>query len=191
MLTKRAQDYLLTLERRPAPPTREVEQTLKGNGSPCFEPWLAFHESYAGYVEPLGRDTAVWGLVHEQGRWVDAGRASVDKEPHEELWYVVCADVHPSYSYKLDHLGEFLGQPAVSFDVKVERNALTVEFMSRGKTRYLVRELKDPACIEEFLKGSKVDPHTGDRYARYHVSPRYLLKEDVESGKFVYGWARQ
>jgi len=191
MLTKRAQDYLRTLARRPAIPASEVERILKGAGSPCFDPWLAFHESYAGYVEPLGRDTAVWGLVHEQGHWIAPGGASVEKEPHDKAWYIVCADVHPSYSYKLDHLGEFLGEPAVSFDVKVERNALVVDFMSRGKTRYLIQELKDPTRIKELLEGSAIDPHTADKFARYHVSTRYLLKEDAESGGFVYGWARQ
>lgn len=139
----------------------------------------------------MGRDTAVWGLAHEQSRWIDPGRASVEKEPHEKVWYIVCADVHPSYSYKLDHLGEFLGEPAVSFDVKVERNALAVDFMSRGTTRYLVQELKDPIRIKAFLEGAAIDPHTADKFARYHVSTQYLLKEDVESGGFIYGWARQ
>src|SRR6185295_3182144 len=124
MLTERARKYLATLQRMEAIPTRDAEASLRQQEVPISPAWLDFHDRYAGYVEPMGHDVAIWGLIHREPTFLEAGRVSVDHivQPDLDEWYVVCADVHPSYQYELDSKGEFF-EKARSFDVLVEQNA--------------------------------------------------------------------
>jgi hypothetical protein len=99
MLSERARRYLASLRRIKAVPTPEVERALREQGLPCFSAWLDFHERYAGYVEPLGAEVAIWGIVHENSHWIKPGRAAVEKSHGEEAeWLVACAEVHGSYT---------------------------------------------------------------------------------------------
>jgi hypothetical protein len=59
LISARAEKFLETLERRPAVPTKGVEAIIRDQGAPCFPSWLEFHEQYAGYVDVIGRDSAV------------------------------------------------------------------------------------------------------------------------------------
>src|SRR5215467_1789624 len=111
MLSSRAVAFLSTLERRSFVPTRKVEEIIGNRGYPCYPKWLEFHERFAGYVETIGPDVAVWGLIHENPQWLLPMKADIDREPLQETWYITCADVHPSYNYRLDDKGEFLGNP--------------------------------------------------------------------------------
>src|SRR5258708_6735285 len=96
MLTQRATRFLTNLERRSAIPTKEIESIIRSKGYPCFAPWLDFHERFAGYVEVWGRDWAIWGLAHGAPHWLAPQAAEIDREPHEETWYISCVDCHPS-----------------------------------------------------------------------------------------------
>jgi len=164
MLTSRAANYLAGLERLERVSTREVETTLLGQGFPCFAPWLEFHERYAGYVEPMGRDVAIWGIVHRRSEWLDSGRADVDREIKMDIWYAVCADVHPAYNYRLNNDGEFFGRMATSFDVKIERNALVASFSAKGPNRYITSELHDAAFAQRLRAelGPRLDAAASD-----------------------------
>jgi hypothetical protein len=188
MLSTRARIFLATLERRPSIPTKEVEAIIRDQGYPCFSPWLDFHERYAGYLEVFGQDWAVWGLVHEKPVWLLPRKADIDREPHEETWYVTCADTHPSYDYRLDDKGEFLGPPAESFDIHVERIALGWDFHQKGPSRVLTTdELRGPGFQEIFI--TQIEPHlvaeASDRFFRYYMNENYLVVEDVESGRLL------
>jgi len=156
MLTTRANNYLKTLKRHPSIPAKEVEAIIRGQGFPVFDPWLDFHERYAGYEDIIGQDWAIWGLVHEASYWLAPREADIDRELYEETWYITCADVHPSYSYRLTDKGKFLLGPAQSFDTFVERLALGWEFCHMvGSRPMTMDELRAPEFRDEFLNHIK------------------------------------
>lgn len=185
MLTDRANKYLATLERRSAIATTEVEKILRESGHPCFAAWLEFHERYAGYVELWGHDWAVWGLVHENPYWLGHRAAEVEREPHHEIWYIACADVHPSYNYLLDDKGEFQGPPAQSFDVKVERNAVSWEFSRTGSSVFVPSsELREQSVRDRLLTEMKshLVAAASDHFARCFMSEHCLAIENLKDG---------
>lgn len=193
MLSSRAKRLLERLERRPAIETADVESIIRAQGYPCLPIWLEFHDRYAGYVEVFGRDCAVWGLVHENPEWLLPRKAEIDREPNEETWYITCADAHPSYSYRLDNRGEFLGDPAVSFDVHVERVATFAEFQERVPCRALaVSELRSQAVRDVLLNELYQEPVTeaSDQFFRYYMNDAYLLVEDAETRELRRGLTR-
>ena len=193
-LSPRARTFLATLERRPAVPTAEVEAIVTGSGFPCFTPWLAFHDRYAGYVEALRQDGFVWGLVHRNPRWLAPNKPDIDSEADELTWYIGSADGHPSYDYRLDNTGEFLGgAPAESFDIHVERIALGREFQRRGVVRaWSDDELRGPAARDTFE--ARVKAHlvaeASDRFSRYYRSESHFVVECVETGALRRGYDR-
>lgn len=187
MLTDRAQKYLTTLQRLPPVPTRDVERALREEGAPCFEVWLDFHELYAGYVEPLGADQAVWGIVHQKSQWIPPGRASVEQTSEQgSEWLVTCADVHGSYVYRLTDTGRFFERSAESFDIKVERNAARMAFARdpRGRAQIWF-ELKDPAFRERLNREAKVVPEASDRFYRIYLGDSVFAVEHRASGVLV------
>ncbi len=193
LLSKRAQSYLGTIVRIPSVPVGDVEKIFRDSGYPCFAPWLEFHERYAGYVEPMGLDTAVWGLVHEESCWIGARRVLVDRDEHEDKWFVTCAEVHPSYNYALDNRGEFVGVLAESFEIKIERNAVAWAFLSQGPYAAVSqRDLYDMSFVEHLREETR--PHlvleASDRYLRYYMSERYWAIEDPDSGRIAEAWRR-
>ena len=190
MLTERAKSYLSTLKRIPPVPSAQVEKVLLDQGSPCFQPWLDFHERYAGYVEPLGLDTAIWGIVHEKSYWIAPGRAEVDRETHEDVWYVTCAEVHPSYNYLLDDKGEFLGRPAESFDIKVERNALHWEYFCQGEAGHIEHHVKDAALIARLLQRSQPIAEASDRHFTYFRCDDFVAIQNFGTKAFSQVWMR-
>lgn len=189
-LSALARKWLSTLARKPAVPVREVESLIQSAGYPCFGTWLAFHDRYAGYCEPIGQDWAIWGLVHQNPTWLEPMQPNIDREPNEDTWYIMCADAHPSLGYRLNNRGEVVGTPAESFDIAVERNALGWDFRQRGETRALVAsELRsdDFRQLFETQIRSFFVAEASDRYFRYYMSPRYLLVENARTGAFLRG----
>jgi hypothetical protein len=191
MLSNRATEFLRTLERRPAISTKEVETIILDQGLPCFAPWLDFHERYAGYCERFGRDGAIWGLVQENPQWLPTRKAEIDRESHEETWYITCADAHPSYMYRLDNRGEFLGTPAESFDIHVERIAVGWDFDRRtsGQNRVLTAAELGAQGLLERVKPFRI-AEASDRYFRYYMTETGLVVEDVKTGVLRRGRVR-
>lgn len=187
MISDRAKAYLDSLQRVPALPTSTIERSLFAQGAPCFDAWLDFHDRYAGHVEPLGnQDYAIWGIVHEAPNWLDPGKAHVEREPNSPSWYVTCADVHPSYVYQLDQRGEFSVPPAVSFDTRIERNALLWWFLRQpGARRIPSSQLADLNFIAkvrgDLARGAagQVVPEASDKYARFYLGSSRVIQEDV------------
>ncbi|HEX9539784.1 MAG TPA: hypothetical protein VGA04_16630 [Streptosporangiaceae bacterium] len=108
MLSERARRFLDQCERTTAVPTADVERILREDGWPTAPAWLEFHDRYAGYVERIYRDAAVWGLVHEDSFWFGPRRAEVDQDEDEDGLFIYCAELHPAYGYRLDTTGRFL-----------------------------------------------------------------------------------
>jgi hypothetical protein len=198
MLTERANKYLASLKRASALPASLVEKSLFEQGAPRFDAWLEFHDRYAGYVEQLGSgDFAVWGIVFETPNWLDPLQAQVDREQRDPIWYVTCADVHPSYVYRLDQEGGFFAPPASSFDVKIERDALVSAFSHAGKTRRAAqKELHDPEFVSEWRRqlAASTDlqlvPEASDAHFRYYEGKTALVFENAKLGAIQGVWRR-
>ena len=192
-LSPRARRFLATLERRAAIPTEEVEAIIQTSGFPCFAPWLAFHERYAGFVHQTDYDWFIWGLAHRDPYWLDPNAVQIDSRSGGQSWHVTCADCHPSYNYRLDHTGIFLGgdAPAESYDIHVEQGALGWEFKQIGQFRaWKDEELRDPAfraLFEERIEPHPV-PEATDCYSRYFMSARYFVVQSVKTGTLRRGY---
>ena len=188
MLSTHAKKFLSTLKRHRSIPTKEVEIIIKNGEYPCFTSWLDFHEQYAGYVEIFGQDRAVWGLAHEKPVWLPSREVEIDQELNTDIWYITCADVHPSYTYQLDNKGNFLGFDAESFDINVERKALVWFFYNAGKSKVLYgEELIESNLREIFVSQIKPDlvPEASDRFFRYYMNDKYLLVENARTEEFI------
>jgi hypothetical protein len=192
MLSQRAQDYLATLKRARAVPASEVEKALQRKSAPFFEAWRDFHERYAGYIEPLGAEQAVWGIVHEQSYWLRPGQAQVEETFDSGAdWLVTCAEVHPSYVYRLGNTGFFRDLRADSFDIKVERNALRWAFFTAaGRQAQIVINRDDPAFIERVRREASLQVEASDRFYKYLLGESVLAVERVDKGAFVQAWQR-
>ena len=190
MLSIRANAFLATLERHSRIPTKDVESIIRDQGLPCFAVWLDFHDRFSGYLERFGRDWAIWGLVHQNPQWLLPRKADADREPNEELWYITCADAHPSYSYRIDSKGEFLSAPAISFDVHIERIALGRDFQEKTKCRALSKvelsALDEKEVIAKQLKPFQI-AEASDCFSKYYMNDSYFLVEDASSGKLRKG----
>ncbi len=186
-LTKYAKDFLATLRRDKAVPTKEVEQRIRDAGYPAHPCWLEFQDNYAGYIEELAPgDIAVWGLSHAVDRepppmWVDADQVHITPPDGRLPEGIVCADAHPVHDYELLANGHFLGigGPAESFERKLERHGLMMDFASRGAARQTVftKDMAAPELVEliDEMKDSFV-PEPSDKHAVYYLEPTRLLR---------------
>jgi hypothetical protein len=185
MISARAREWLATLERRSAPSVAEVREALKRAGAPAFEPWLSFQERYAGYVEPIGREVSVWGLLHESPAWAPKNAVEVEHTAAEDLWLVTCADVHPSYEYRLDQKGALLAGPARSFDVHVERVALRAWFCSRGQAPTLAFNVKKPKLVERISAETELVREASDEHFEHYLGADILAIHEVARSRWV------
>ena len=185
-----AKRYLMTLERVEAVPTRIVEDELRRSSTGPLAVWLDFHENFAGYVQPLGRESATWGLMHRDPEWLEP--LSLDLEPEKDgsALYVACADVHPSYDYRLDDKGAFLSPPAESFGVFVERSATLWDFGARGPVAPMTAdELQGEAFLRR-LSESNPEPSLSDVNANYYALDGCFVVWAAGDARPRRGWKR-
>lgn len=188
-LSARASAYLASLRRIDPVPTRTVEELLRASQrTPPPTAWLDFHERFAGYVEPLGKETAVWGLSHQRSHWYTPLTVSIERsmQPEAEA-FIICAEVHPSYVYKLGDTGYFRDPAAQSFELKIERNAARVEFFARASKPSRVFELSAPAFSDRAL-ATPVISDASDDFFRVYASAQVLAVQRVKDGHFIEGW---
>jgi hypothetical protein len=187
MLTERAQRYLALLKRvRPAP-AEVVERAFREQGEPCPDVWLDFQERFAGYVEPLGQETAVWGIIHEKSQWTPPCAVWI------ENWYengetsrARCADVHGSYDYWLGDGGIFHRPLAETFEIKVERNAARATFMGDpNRPPKWCFALADEAFLDRVHRETSLVPEASDKHRRILTGDTLFAEEDVETGRIV------
>jgi hypothetical protein len=149
-LTQRAKDWLATLARIPAVPTKLVEQRIRDAGYAPHPAWLDFQDNYAGYIEQVAPgDLAFWGLCHAATRdpplqWVNPDEVFISPGQFARPEGIVCADAHPVHDYILLANGMFLGAggPTQTFEQKVEIAGVKYEFYRRGKVE-ITRHGKD------------------------------------------------
>jgi hypothetical protein len=117
-------------------PTEDVARAIQRAGYTPHPAWLDFHERYAGFEEPLGRERAICGIVHTDSYWLKPGEASADRDDdgHDS---VVCAEVHPSFAYRLRDDCVFTssggGGPCETYDAKTEQSAIFHETKIDGR----------------------------------------------------------
>lgn len=186
MLSDRARSYLSTLKRLTPVSTAMVERALKEEGVPCYPAWLEFHERYAGYVEPLGLDQAILGLVHERSQWIAPKRvALLPSYEAAASRFIVCAEVHPSYVYKLGDNGCFRDPTAASFEIKLERSAARVAFFARRGAR-AVREQADlPAMMDRLNDEASVVAEGSDETYQLLLGERCYALRNTETGQVI------
>lgn len=185
MTSARAQNWLAKLERRRAPSVQKAREALLRAGAEPFDAWLSFHDRYAGYVEPIGQELAVWGLLHESPAWAKKDGVEVEHVPAEHLWLVTCADVHPSYEYRLDQNGGLLEGPARDFDVHVERVALRSWFCTSGQAPALAFNVKKPKLVERIRSETELVPEASDADFEYYLSTTTLAIYEVARSRWV------
>jgi hypothetical protein len=144
-MTDRLHRYLESLERRPHIFDRgQVANAISDFGIPV-ETWLLdFHDRYAGFVQPIGLDEAVLGILHENSKWLGPNGIDGDNDPDD--WMLCCADAHPSHGYQFTSDKLFIGGCGSSFDTIMDRKALWHEFASTGQIQYIVAH---PNSIDE------------------------------------------
>jgi hypothetical protein len=187
-LSPRATAYLSTLRRTEPVPTRVVEDLLRASLAAPPATWLDFHERFAGYVEPLGNEAAAWGLTHRRSHWYTPMTVSIEGSLQPEAGaFIACADVHPSYVYKLGDTGFFRDPAAQSFERKVERNAVRVEFFARGTKASRVYELSAAAFVDR-AKAAPLISEASDGFLRVYASERVFAVQRVKDERFIEGW---
>ena len=194
--TERVQRLLAKRDRVERVPTSAVVSLLRDVGYPVFEPWVAFHDRFAGYVEPLGAgDIAVLGLaqVAPYCNWMKELAVDVSyyeaEDGEEELYDIACADVHPSFGYRLDQKGQFFGasgrRPAAdSYERRLEQMALYHEAKSADGWDPILREV--PAAKRERLLvavAGAIDERASDPYSIWYSTPDWLVVQDTNSGR--------
>jgi hypothetical protein len=171
-LSTRAQAYLATLCRYPAVPVADVAEALRRAECVPYPSWLDFHERYAGYVDPLGQESAILGLVHRESYWLTPGEASVEQQD-DGRYSVTCAEVHASFDYRLFEDGSFSsfggGGPCESFDVKIEQSAVLAEAWGDGRKwlRYYDLTTLPEGGLRGFCTavGAELVPEASDKFA--------------------------
>ncbi|MFZ5893277.1 MAG: hypothetical protein ACOY0T_19615 [Myxococcota bacterium] len=183
MLSKRAQQYLATFERRPSVPLEEVKRRFAERGQPCSDAWLSFHERYAGLKGESSRGY-VLGLVQP----VEASHPAYAPRVEGSDWegpycdVMICVVEPGDSDLELDWHGryKFSGQRADSFDRLIERDALLWEFEAKSKTRYVA----DDELCQGLLPQLETDwiAEASDEYVDCYRSSRYLLFVNARTG---------
>ena len=171
-------------------PTKRVEELLIEGGHTPHPIWLDFHDTYAGYIQPVGGgDAAIWGLVrdHEPKYWFEPGAIPyVSKTPRKPGETVPCADVHPVHDYLLDSDGRFhwLGGACRTFEIMLERQGLVHGLYQQGRVeRTVLKYWKKPAsedleAVAESMKDAQVD-EASDEGSRYYAKDSRILVHSV------------
>jgi hypothetical protein len=117
-----------------------VREALQREGVPVTDALLDFHQTFAGYVERDGRDEFVYGLLHRQPKWLDPLQVDAFQDDESaRVWYIACADGHPSYDLRIDQSGIYYTTYCVprasSFFMLTEQAAFVWEFAKERKGR--------------------------------------------------------
>lgn len=188
-LSDLARRYLASLPRDVAIPTSRVEQGLIDEGIPVFDTWLEFHENYAGYRERIGGDGCRWGLLHEKLIYcpnaIDEVIVDAQLDPSDGLWYIYCADVHPSYNYMLDQNGHFQEGPCSSFNMYIEQQATLNHFCTSGGKPQLQFSMSQESIQHRVDEQASLMSTASDQYNEYWLSDTLLAVRDAESLRWL------
>jgi hypothetical protein len=190
-LSTRAESYLATLRRGEHLSATQLAEALCAGGYPLVKEWLDFQSRYAGYEEIIGRERAVWGIVHADATWLEPYEVVAEQEDRQ--WHVMCADVHPSYDYWLDAKGQFVGVggggQCESFDVKVERDSIFWSVTASNGRRWeidfdVVEKAGELDVLLEAV-GARAVSEASDKYATLWQANDVIV---LERGGNVTAW---
>jgi hypothetical protein len=135
----------------------------------------------------------VFGLVHEAPKWLPPTEVSAiasDEQPR--IWYVACADVHPSHDLRIDQFGIYYTgccTPIASgFFKRMEQDAFIWQFTRNRKARYVPLWLyNEPGEIREMLlprlEGHEVG-EISDQYGKVYATDQMA----VTGGRQMEAW---
>ena len=192
-LSDRAVAWLGALRRERPVSLLRVHRALDEAGVPAFEPWLEFHDRYAGYAVPVGADGAVWGLMHDAPRFWPRrvpGSLDVERDDDDGLWTIACADAHPSHEQRLDERGVLLAGPVSRFDVYVEQKALWAEFCAASPAPRVHFGRIDEALAERLETRAERVPEASDDYQEYRRGDDVLGVRDLETMRWTSALSR-
>ncbi|MFZ5895127.1 MAG: hypothetical protein ACOY0T_28970 [Myxococcota bacterium] len=180
MLTRRAQQYLATLKRRPSVPLEDIKRWFAESGQPCFDVWLDFHERYAGLEE---RSTGhALGLAQPVDASDPAHAPRIKCDDWGQGCKIVIAAVEGFEEIELDWRGKVTinAERAETFELKLERDALRWEFQQAGRTKSLT---DDDFCLSLLpqLENDWV-AEASDEYIDCYRNARYLLFLHARTG---------
>lgn len=193
-LSLRAEAFLAALRRHPAVPVSQVADAIREAGCTPCEVWLDFHERYAGYEEPLGKDAAIYGIVHANSYWLGPGKASVRKGT-DGNYSVICAEVHGSYDFRLHQDGCFTsydgGGPCETFDVNVEQHSLIWEVKKSGRIWTGGAHKMPTDGLDAFRLAVEAEPvaEASDRFSSVWKGRDVILFERLDRSRPFYLWA--
>lgn len=180
-LSSRASAYLASLARRDTPTLDEVRRRYDQHGVTLRPVWAAFHHRYAGLVLPLGRASAVLGLVHDGSPWLPA--QGFDYETDASGTLVTCADAHPSFDFWLDATGQLLavgaGGPSSSFEKYLEQRALGAAL---GADWILDRDTPETEVLA-LIEHAAPEPTTSDAYSTWFLLDDRVIMDSALSAK--------
>lgn len=176
------------MSRETAPLTAiALERLLVNAGKFPHPAWLEFQDRYAGYIEEVGPgDIAVWGLARSADSsppltWLAPNTVGIQAPVAHMPESAVCADAHPVHGYELGSDGSFygIGGPAVSFEIKIERHGVMMEFLARGKAkRTLITRDSSAPQHQQLLAEMEPSlvPEASDRAIKLYLEPKRLLR---------------
>jgi hypothetical protein len=195
MLSDRAQRFLAQWQRRPhVEDLGLVRDALQHRGVPITDPLLDFHRTFAGYTDNSIGDVFVFGLIHPEPVWLAPMEVSAfPADDSSGLWFVICADGHPSYDLRIDQNGVYYTTCVVphasSFFLQVEQDAFGCEFASKHRGRTVPLWLwNDPDEMAEVLLSRLADQvvaEISDEYSRVYATDRIALFHKVRSKEFT------
>lgn len=193
-LSVRAQAFLASLRRHPAVPVARVAAAIREAGCTPYDIWLDFHERYAGYHEPLGKDAAIYGIVHTDSYWLGPGKASVRKGT-DGNYSVICAEVHGTYDFRLHQDGRFTsyggGGPCETFDVNVEQHSLVWEVKKDGRIWPGRAHTMSADGLNAFRAAVGAEPvaEASDRFTSVWKGREVIVFERLDPSRPLYLWA--
>lgn len=134
-LSERALRYIAGWRRVPHVATlQQVREALARDGVPAAQPFLDFHETFAGYVFDCVLEIGILGLVHPEPVWLVPNEVEAwePEPPDRPLWKVRIADVNPTLWWVIDEEGTYYTASgrriAGSFARYIEQQAFWAEF---------------------------------------------------------------
>jgi hypothetical protein len=112
----------------------QVREALARAGVPAAQPFLDFHETFAGYVFDCVLEIGVLGLAHPEPAWLVPNEVEAwePEPPDRPLWKVRIADVNPTFWWVIDEEGTHYTASgrriAGSFARYIEQQAFWEEF---------------------------------------------------------------
>jgi hypothetical protein len=194
MLSDRAQRYLAQWQRRPhVEDPGLVRAALQRRGIPVTDALLDFHRTFAGYADNSSGDLFVFGLIHPEPAWLKPMEVSaIQADDSSGLWFVICADGHPSYDLRIDQNGVYYTTCVVprasSFFMQVEQDAFGCEFAAKHGGRTIPLWLwNDPDEMADVLLSRLADKRVAeisDAYSGVYATDKMALFHKVRSKEF-------